>query len=72
MGVREQVRGALKDDDKACRFWAAWSAGLLDDRTSSVPVLQDYAAGGSVFKWRALDLVVWPMDHDSSDRLTVI
>ena len=65
-GVREQVRVALNDDDEACRFWAAWSAGLLGDRTSAIPVLQDYAAGGSVFKWRALDLVVRLMDHDSA------
>jgi uncharacterized protein (TIGR02270 family) len=65
-GVREQVRVALNDDDEACRFWAAWSAGLLGDSASAIPVLQDYAAGGSVFKWRALDLVVRLMDHDSA------
>ena len=66
LDVREQVRVSLNDDDAACRFWAAWSAGLLGDRTSAIPVLQDYAAGGSVFKWRALDLVVRLMDHDSA------
>jgi uncharacterized protein (TIGR02270 family) len=66
MGVREQVRAALNDDDEACRFWAAWSAGLLGDRTSAIPVLRDYAAGSSVFKWRALDLVVRLMDHDAA------
>jgi uncharacterized protein (TIGR02270 family) len=66
MGVREEVRAALNDDDAACRFWAAWSAGLLGDRTSAIPVLQDYAAGGGVFKWRALDLVIRLMDHDSA------
>jgi len=66
IGVREQIRVALKDDDEGCRFWAAWSAGLLGDRTSAIPVLQDYSTGGSVFKWRALDLVVRLMDHDSA------
>jgi uncharacterized protein (TIGR02270 family) len=66
MGVREQVRVALNDDDEACRFWAAWSAGLLGDRSAAIPVLQDYAAGGSVCKWRALDLVVRLMDHGSA------
>jgi len=66
MGVSEQVRVALNDDDEACRFWAAWSAGLLGDRTSAIPLLQNYATGGSVFKWRGLDLVVRLMDHDSA------
>jgi uncharacterized protein (TIGR02270 family) len=66
LDVREQVRVSLNDDDEACRFWAAWSAGLLGERTSAIPHLQDYAVGGSVFKWRALDLVVRLMDHDSA------
>jgi uncharacterized protein (TIGR02270 family) len=66
LGLREQVRVALKDDDEACRFWAAWSAGLLGDRGSAIPVLRDYATGRGVFKWRALDLAVRLMDHDSA------
>jgi len=67
MGAQEQVlAAALNDDDEACRFWAAWSAGLLGDRTSVIPVLRDYAAGGSAFTWRALDLVVRLMDHESA------
>jgi uncharacterized protein (TIGR02270 family) len=66
MGLREQVRVALKDDDEACRFWAAWSAGLLGDRASAIPLLQDHATGRGAFKWRALDLAVRLMDHDSA------
>jgi uncharacterized protein (TIGR02270 family) len=66
MAVRDQVLDALEDHDEGCRFWAAWSAGLLGGRASAIPVLQSYAAGGGVFKWRALDLVVRLMDHDSA------
>lgn len=56
--VRQNVRRAVADEDQACRFWAAWSAGLLGDRETALPVLQSYAAENGPFRWRALDLAL--------------
>ena len=64
--LRETVRQALNDDDVACRFWAAWSAGLLGDRAAAIPVLQDYVATGGEFRWLALDLVLRLMNREAA------
>jgi len=64
--LRDQLRPALIAEDDGCRFWAAWSEGLLGDRFAPVPVLQAFAVGEGPFKWRALDLVVRLMDHQSA------
>jgi uncharacterized protein (TIGR02270 family) len=63
---RDRVRLAMKDEEEECRFWAAWSAGLLGERPVAIRALQAYAVGDSPFKWPALDLVVRLMDHDSA------
>jgi uncharacterized protein (TIGR02270 family) len=56
--LRQQIRRAVADEDEACRFWAAWSAGLLGDREASLSVLQSHATENGPFKWLALDLAV--------------
>lgn len=61
----EQIRPAMADDDEACRFWAAWSVGLLGERAAS-PVLQAFAVADGHFKWRALDLVVRLLNRDAA------
>ena len=63
--LRQHIATASSDDE-ACRFWAAWSAGLLADRPSAIPVLQAHAVGGGPFKWRALDLVVRLMNREAA------
>jgi uncharacterized protein (TIGR02270 family) len=64
--LRDQLRPGLIAEDDGCRFWAAWSEGLLGDRFAPIPVLQAFAAGEGPFKWRALDLVVRLMDRQSA------
>ena len=63
--LRQHIASASSDDE-ACRFWSAWSAGLLADRPSAIPVLQAHAAATGPFKWRALDLVVRLMDREAA------
>ena len=66
LDLRQRVASAGRDEDEACRFWGAWSAGLLADRASAIPILQAHAAGGGCFKWRALDLVMRLMDREAA------
>jgi uncharacterized protein (TIGR02270 family) len=61
----DRLRPALSAEDDGCRFWAAWSQGLIGNRLAAVPVLQAFAAGEGPFKWRALDLVVRLMDRET-------
>jgi uncharacterized protein (TIGR02270 family) len=56
--LNQELREALHDPDEACRFWAAWSAGLVGERGPAIPILKQHAEGEGAFKWRALDLVV--------------
>ncbi|HUF57746.1 MAG TPA: HEAT repeat domain-containing protein, partial [Thermohalobaculum sp.] len=39
------LRAALRDADRACRFWAAWSAALVGEREGVVGILRDHAEG---------------------------
>jgi uncharacterized protein (TIGR02270 family) len=64
--LKEHVREALADEDTACRFWAAWSAGILGDRAAAIPVLQNHAVADGRFKWLALDLVLRLMEHQAA------
>jgi uncharacterized protein (TIGR02270 family) len=64
--LREQVRRSLADDNNACRFWAAWSAGLLGERAAAIPVLQSYGVSEGEFRWLALDLVLRLMEHQEA------
>ena len=52
------ARRPLRDEDETCRFWAAWSAGLIGERDPAIPILKQHAEGTGAFKWRALDLVL--------------
>jgi uncharacterized protein (TIGR02270 family) len=57
--LNQELRNAIQDDpDDTCRFWAAWSAGLIGERGPAIPILRPHAEGDSAFKWRALDLVL--------------
>lgn len=62
------VAGALRDEDKACRFWAAWAGGLLGDRSSALLALQSHAVEGGVFQLRALDLAIRLLPLDVAMR----
>ena len=62
--LRDRLRPWLTARDDGCRFWAAWSAGLLGDRTSAIPFLREFAVGDGPFKWRALDLAIRLMDRE--------
>jgi uncharacterized protein (TIGR02270 family) len=64
--VRPDVSRAMGDDDEACRFWAAWSAGLLGDREGALPVLQSYAVRNGPFRWRALDLALRLLEREAA------
>jgi uncharacterized protein (TIGR02270 family) len=56
--LNQELRNTLQDPDETCRFWAAWSAGLVGERGPAIPILKQHAEGEGAFKWRALDLVL--------------
>ena len=56
--LNQKLREAVQDRDETCRFWAAWSAGLIGERGPAIPILKQHAEGGGAFKGRALDLVL--------------
>jgi uncharacterized protein (TIGR02270 family) len=56
--LNQELRNAVQDPDETCRFWAAWSAGLIGERGPAIPILQQHAEGTGIHKWRALDLVL--------------
>jgi uncharacterized protein (TIGR02270 family) len=56
--LSREVQAALRDEDAAARFWAAWSAGLIGARDAAIPILQEHAEGTGPYKWRALDLAL--------------
>jgi uncharacterized protein (TIGR02270 family) len=56
--LAREVQAALRDEDAAARFWAAWSAGLVGARDPAIPILQEHAEGTGVYKSRALDLAL--------------
>ncbi len=55
------LRQRLKSEDDRCRFWAAWSAGLLHD-ARGISHLQHFVENGSPLQERALPLVLRAMD----------
>jgi uncharacterized protein (TIGR02270 family) len=55
------LRQRLKSEDDRCRFWAAWSAGLLHD-ARGISHLQHFVENGSLFQERALPLVLRAMN----------
>jgi uncharacterized protein (TIGR02270 family) len=57
--LNQELRDAVQDtDDETCRFWAAWSAGLIGERGPAISILKQHAEDDGTFKWRALDLVL--------------
>jgi uncharacterized protein (TIGR02270 family) len=56
--LAREVQAALREEDAAARFWAAWSAGLIGARDPAIPILQEHAEGTGPYKWRALDLAL--------------
>jgi uncharacterized protein (TIGR02270 family) len=62
--LQGRLAQALEDEDPFCRFWAAWSTGLLGDRVASIPRLEPYAAADGSLGRHALDLLVRLMKPD--------
>jgi len=56
--LRSQCEQSLSDKDIACRFWAAWSAVLLGNRTNAIDVLKQYALLPNSFQKYALQLIL--------------
>jgi uncharacterized protein (TIGR02270 family) len=55
-GRRDLLPACMKahaDEDRAIRFWAAWSAALLGEPHKVLPVLQAFALAASLFRDRA-------------------
>lgn len=73
--LRSQCEQYLFDKDITCRFWAAWSAVLLGNRTNAVDVLKQYARLLNPFQKYALQLIlkVLPMvdAHDLLKKLAL-
>jgi uncharacterized protein (TIGR02270 family) len=53
---------ALSDEDAACRFWAAYSAVLLDDRHKAIDGLKEITLRDGPFRARALRLALKLLD----------
>ncbi|WP_207896493.1 TIGR02270 family protein [Nitrosomonas sp. Nm84] len=56
--LRFACEQSLTDKDVTCRFWAAWSATLLGNRTSAVEVLKAYSLTINSLQEHALQLVL--------------
>ncbi len=56
--LRFACEQSLADKDLTCRFWAAWSAILLGNRTNAVEVLKAYSLTINSFQKHALQLVL--------------
>lgn len=56
----------VRAEDEGCRFWAAWSAVLLGDRRDGLDYLKAVAASASIYRERALQLVLRVMDSSSA------
>jgi uncharacterized protein (TIGR02270 family) len=55
----QHARQALADEDPACRFWAAWTAARLGDRSLAVAqALRDIAAQPGPYQERAVAMAV--------------
>jgi uncharacterized protein (TIGR02270 family) len=52
MDLLAAVKSHLQAEDESCRFWAAWSASLLNDR-SGIGILRDTAEAGGLLAERA-------------------
>ncbi|MEQ1778976.1 MAG: TIGR02270 family protein [Nitrosomonas sp.] len=58
LDLRSQCEGYLADQDINCRFWAAWTAVLLGNRTNALHVLKQYAGSVNPLQQPALQLLL--------------
>jgi uncharacterized protein (TIGR02270 family) len=64
--LQQRVSHALDDEEEVCRFWAAWSAGMLGARRSAITVLRPHALSHSSSRRIALDLALRLMERESA------
>lgn len=62
------LRKQFHSEDEPCRFWSAWSALLLGDKTAIDPV-KIFVTPDSIFRELALHIVLRVMDLASSQNL---
>ena len=60
---------ALGDEDAACRFWAAYSAALLGERSEAIDVLQGITLQAGPFRVRSLQLVLKLLGSPQANEL---
>lgn len=53
---------AVREEDPACRFWAAWSAVLLGDRMAGLEALAAFCRQPGPFRARAMTLALRAME----------
>jgi len=61
LNLMATIRRNLQEEDRCCRFHAAWSAALLGDDTA-VPVLQDLAGEGGLYEEKACEMAFRRME----------
>ena len=59
------LRKHFQSEDETCRFWSAWSALMLSDKSAIDPI-KVFVTSGSVFRERALQIVLRVMDGASA------
>jgi uncharacterized protein (TIGR02270 family) len=60
--LRDVIR-SISDNDGPCRFWAAWSAARLGDRSAGIlNVLREIAVAGTQYSQPALDMALRTID----------
>jgi uncharacterized protein (TIGR02270 family) len=64
---RVRLHAALADPDALCRFWAAWSAVRLGER-SAIPVVGRFATDGGPFARAACDIALRALDVEQALR----
>ncbi len=64
-----QIRDCLKDQDATIRFWAAWSAVLLGNRSEALEVLKTFVVTGSNQFPKALPMLLRSLPIEQSGAL---
>jgi uncharacterized protein (TIGR02270 family) len=67
--LQAQVLGTLADTDVGCRFWAAWSAALLDDREKALDVLMRFSLAHGPYRERAMQVLLKVMDLPHANEM---
>lgn len=63
------VQSAFTDDDETCRFWAAWSAVLLGDRSTGLDSLVSVCGRAGPLRMKAMRAAFGAMDIASAHPL---